>query len=166
MTDNDFAAFAETWAAAYELCSRGKHCSPASTSLAFEALRPYELAQISKALTAHIRNPDEGRYGLTVADVVKQIDGATPTADQIIGAAMKPTTALAVLCRIEIGSWNLSNWTTQQLRPHAERCIALMPEWKQRLAAGDITEHERLAFERHGVALDNVRRLELQRRLA
>ena len=166
MTDNEFEAFAQTWAAAYELCSRGKHCSPASTSLAFEALKPYELAQISKALTAHIRNPDEGRFGLTVADVVRQIDGPAPSVDQIIGAAQRPTTALAVLCRIEIGSWNLSNWTTQQLRPHAERCIALMPEWKQRLAAGEIAEHEAIAFDRYGVQLDNVKRLESQRRLA
>jgi hypothetical protein len=166
MTDDDFEMFAQAWTAAYELCSRGKHCSPASTSLAFEALKPYSLDKISTALTRHVRDPDNGRFGLTVADVVRQIDGPTMTADQIIGAAMKPTTPLAVLCRIEIGSWNLGNFTMQQLKPYAERCIALMPEWKARLAKGEIADHERLAFDRHGVELDNVRLLDVQRRLA
>lgn len=164
MTDNDFDDFAEAWAAAFELCSRGKLPSPGALSLAFEALQPYPLEQVTQALTRHVRDPDNGRFGLTVADVVRQIDGPTMTVDQVIGAAMKPTTPLAVLCRMEIGSWNLGNFTAQQLKPYAERCIALMPEWKQRLAAGELAEHERLAFERHRVQADNVRHL--QKRLA
>lgn len=166
MTDDDFDNFAEVWSSAYELCSRGKLPTAGALSMAFEALKPYPLDQVTQALTRHVRDPDNGRFGLTVADVVRQIDGPSMTTDQIIGAALKPTTPLAVLCRIEIGSWNLSNWTTQQLRPYAERCIALMPEWKQRLAAGDIAEHEALSFERHGIELDNVRQLSAQRRLA
>ena len=163
MTDDDFDDFANAWAAAYELCSRGKLPTPGALSLAFEALKTYPLGQVTQALTRHVRDPDNGRFGLTVADVVRQIDGPTMTVDQIIGAALKPTTPLAVLCRMEIGSWNLGNFTAQQLKPYAERCIALMPEWKQRLAAGEIAEHEAIAFDRYGVRLDNVRQL---RRLA
>ncbi|MFW6341276.1 MAG: hypothetical protein ACOC0Q_10445 [Wenzhouxiangella sp.] len=166
MTDDDFDNFADAWSAAYELCSRGKLPTPGALSLAFEALRPYALDQVTTALTRHARDPDNGRFGLTVADVVRQIDGPTMTVDQVIGAALTPTTPLAVLCRMEIGSWNLGNWTMQQLKPYAERCIALMPEWKQRLAAGEITDHERLAFERYGVQTDNVRQLGAQKRLA
>ena len=163
MTDDDFDNFADAWAAAYELCSRGKLPTAGALSMAFEALKPYPLDQVTGALTRHVRDPDNGRFGLTVADVVRQIDGPTMTADQVIGAALKPTTPLAVLCRMEIGSWNLGNFTAQQLKPYAERCIALMPEWKARLAKGEIEQHERLALERHGVQLDNVRQL---RRLA
>ena len=163
MTDDDFDNFADAWAAAYELCSRGKLPTAGALSMAFEALKPYPLDQVTGALTRHVRDPDNGRFGLTVADVVRQIDGPTMTVDQVIGAAIKPTTPLAVLCRMEIGSWNLGNFTAQQLKPYAERCIALMPEWKARLAKGEIEQHERLALERHGVQLDNVRQL---RRLA
>ena len=166
MNDDDFDNFAQAWSAAYELCSRGKLPSAGALMLAFEALKTYPLDAISTALTRHVRDPDNGRFGLTVADVVRQIDGGTMTVDQVIGAALKPTTPLAVLCRIEIGSWNLSNWTNQQLRPLAERCIALMPEWKQRLAKGEIAKNERLAFEKFAVQTDNVRQIDSQRRLA
>lgn len=166
MTDQDWEAFAKAWAAAYELCSRGKLPSAGALSLAFDALKPYALDDITTALTRHVRDPDQGQYGLTVADVVRQIEGSTPTAEQIIGAALKPNTALAVLCRIEIGTWNLSNWTYDQLKPYAQRCISLMPEWKQRLAAGDLLQHEREAMERYNIGLENVMQLDAQRRLA
>jgi len=150
MRDQDFDAFSEAWSAAYELCSRGKTCSPGATNLAFEALSIYELQQVTAALSQHCRSAD-AKYGLVPADVVALIDGETPTPDQIIAAAMKPRTALAVLCRIEIGSWNLDNWDRHQLKPLAESCIAQIPEWRQRIDAGGLLEHEREAMTRHHV---------------
>lgn len=151
MNDADFQRFAEIWTAAYEAVSRGKAPTPGATSIAFDALAGYTLEQISAALTRHVRDPDAGRYGLTPADVARQIDGGQPTTDQIIGAARKPGTALAVLCRIEIGSWNLDNWNSYQLGPEAERCISRIPEWRQRIAQGELFAHEQQAMIRHGV---------------
>lgn len=164
MNDQDFKAFGHAWSAAYELCSRGKTASPGAINLAFEALREYPLEQVTAALTRHLRTPDS-KYGLTTGDIVLQIDGPPPTVDRIIGAAMKPDTPLAVLCRIEIGSWNLGNLNHRDLRPYAERCIQKLPEFRQRLATNALAEHERRALERHGVSLDNVRQLDGARRL-
>lgn len=157
MKDGDFDDFAEVWSAAYEAVSRGKTPSAGATNIAYEALREYPLDQITQALTRHVRSPDAGRFGLVPADVVLQIDGPTPNADQIIAEAMEPRTALAVLCRIEIGSWNLGSWDSVRLRPLAERCIARLPEWRRRIAAGELDDHERRAIERHGADLRNAR---------
>lgn len=160
MTDEDFNDFGHAWVAAYELCLRGRSPTPASVVLAFEALRQYSLEDITAALTRHLRDPENGRFGLTVADVVRQIDGPAITADQVIGAALSPKTPLAVLCRIEIGSWNLSHWSAQQLRSHAERCIALLPEWRRRLATAKTTEHEKEIFLKYGVRMNGVQSLQ------
>jgi len=150
MTKDDFTAFAKAWNAAYELCSRGKTCSAGATNLAFEALSIYDVNQITGALSQHCRSAS-AKYGLVPADVVALIDGEKPNTDQIIAAAMKPRTALAVLCRIEIGSWNLDNWDRHQLKPLAESCIAQIPEWKQRIEADGLLDHEQMAMIRHGV---------------
>jgi len=156
VNDTDFDAFAEAWSAAYESCSRGKVPSPGAMNLAFDALSIYSLNQITAALTRHIRST-ESKFGLTPADVVRQIDGETPTADQIIGAAQKPRTALAAFCRAEIGSWNLDNWTAYQLKPMAEHCISMIPEWRQRIARGELTDHERGLLEKYEVDMQSTR---------
>jgi len=142
MTRSDWKQFAEAWSSAFEILSRGKVASPGALRLAFHALEPYPLDQVTGALSRHVRDPNAGRYGLTPADVVRQIDGETPTVDQIIAAARKPRTPLAVLCRIEIGSFNLNNWNMFDLRPSAEGCLAMLPEWKARIEAGRLTNHE------------------------
>jgi hypothetical protein len=150
MNDQDFDTFSDLWTAAYESVSRGKTPSASATNLAFEALRIYTVDQIRIALSRHVRDADAGRYGLTPADVVRQIDGETPTADQVIAAALKPRTPLAVLCRIEIGSHDLNNRTTYELRPLAEGCLAMFPEWRARIAAGRLTDHERERIAHYG----------------
>lgn len=169
MNDSDFDAFAKAWGSAFELCSRGKVSSPGAINLAFEALRIYPLTEITKALTAHIRSPD-AKYGLVPADIAALLDGPTPNPDQIIAAAMSPKTALAVLCRISIGTWNLNNWDRHQLRPAAENCIASLPEWKAKIDAGKLAEHEQLACLKYGVNPKSARLVgpapELQKAIA
>ena len=159
MIENDFDNFSQAWSGAFELCSRGRSASPAAINLAFEALSAYPLDRVTQALTRHIRDPDAGRFGLTVADVVLQLDGPKPTADQVLAAAMKPTTPLGVLCRIEIGSWNLGNLNNHQLKPYAEQCLARLDEWRARLAANDLAPHELDAMKRLGVEMGNRRAL-------
>lgn len=142
MDNNDFENFSRIWSRAYRSASRGKDCSPDQISFAFDVLAIYSLQQIAQALIDHARNPGD-RFGLIPQDVVRHIDGETPTPDQVIGAAMKPRTALAALCRAEIGSWNLDNWTNYQLKPMAEHCISMIPEWRDRIARDQLTDHER-----------------------
>jgi len=114
------------------------------------ALEEYTDEQFDRAVIAHIKSPDLGKFKPKIADVIFQIEGSTPTPDQIIAAAMKPTTPLAVLCRMEIGSWNLDNWDNYRLKPMAESCIAQMPVWKDRIKAGQLSAHETQMIEKYG----------------
>ena len=149
MDKQDKKEFAEMWRACWESC--GKTVTDRQLHLEFATLEPYTVEQVKAGLTAHRRDPDAGQYPPKAADVIRNIDGGKPGVDQIIAAAMKPKTALAVLCRIEIGSWNLDNWDRFKLAPLAESCIAQIPEWKQRIESGKLTDHESMALTKYGV---------------
>ena len=129
----------------------GQPITQAGLRIWWGALEDYELAQVQAAFTAHSKDTERGTFMPRPADIVRQIDGEKPTTDQIIAAAMKPRTALAVLCRMEIGCWNLDNWDRFKLAPLAESCIAQIPEWKQRIESGKLTDHESMALTKYGV---------------
>ncbi|HHH31520.1 MAG TPA: hypothetical protein ENK57_24670 [Polyangiaceae bacterium] len=79
MRESDFEAFCELWVAAHE--TYGKVPTPAALRIAFAALEPYSLEQVSHALTAHLRNPERGQYPPKPADVIAAIsaeDGHLP----------------------------------------------------------------------------------------
>jgi len=164
MTPDDYETFADAWSSAYELVSRGKVPSAGALSLAFDALEPYPLEQVTAALSRHVRDPNAGRFGLTPADVVAQIDGTPPNTDQIIAAALNPRTPLAILCRIHIGTHDLRNFDRHQLKPAAEHCLSMLPEWRQRIDAGELNKHERERMEHYGVDM-GARQLGTTRRL-
>lgn len=149
MRDQDKHEFAEMWRACWEAC--GRTVTTRQLQLEFATLEPYSIEQVRAGLTAHRRDPDAGQFPPKAADIIKHVDGGKPNVDQVIAAAMKPRTALAVLCRMEIGSWNLDNWDRHKLGPHAEACIANLPEWKRRIAAGELTRHEKEVCLKHGV---------------
>lgn len=77
MKSSDFVNFAETWAYAWEQV--GKTVTSGAIELAFESLRDYELAEIRRALTVHMRDPHRGRFVPTVADVVLVLEQNTKT---------------------------------------------------------------------------------------
>ena len=68
MTERDLVNFSELWRAAQE--QYGRKPSPAAVTLAFSALQPFDLADISRALSAHITDPERGQYAPKPADVV------------------------------------------------------------------------------------------------
>lgn len=138
----------------------GKPISKAGMAIWWNCLQDYEFDDVRHAFTAHARDTRRGSWMPKPADIIRQIAGETPNVDQIIGMALKPSTPLGVLCRIEIGSWNLENYTTERLRPLAERCIAKLPEWSEKINAGQFADNERLALERYGLQADNQRRLQ------
>jgi hypothetical protein len=158
MDHSEFERFSKAWSSAFELCSRGKVPSGGAINLAFHALREYPLQTVFQALAAHIKS-EQGKYGMTVSDIVTLIEGEKPTPDQIIGMALKPTTPLGVLCRIEIGSWNLENWDSFKLRPLAEACLAKLPELKDRVKAGEFAANELDAMKRLEMDTETIRAL-------
>jgi hypothetical protein len=55
----------------------GQVLTPMSTEVWLAALDPFPIAEVSAALSAHIRNPDVGQYPPKPADVVRALNGAT-----------------------------------------------------------------------------------------
>lgn len=84
MTHNDFERFATLWGAAWD--QAGAKITATAIELAFEALVDYEVSQIQRALSLHMRDPDRGRFAPKVADVVgilQPVDSALwPNADE------------------------------------------------------------------------------------
>lgn len=84
MKREDAEAFRHVMAAAYTLY--GKELTAQALTIWFEALKNYELASIRVALTAHVRNPDNGQFLPRPADVVRAIEGGSDDAALIAWA--------------------------------------------------------------------------------
>ncbi len=74
MTEQDTEVFAAAWSGAFEVY--GKTISDAAISTCFEALIGYEIADITRALTAHLRDPATGQFPPKPADIIKRQAGA------------------------------------------------------------------------------------------
>lgn len=77
MRDDEQAEFGRMWNDCWAMYS--KTVSPGILNLAFQALRRYELADIARALTRHMNDPDAGQFAPKPADVVRNIDGSKET---------------------------------------------------------------------------------------
>lgn len=73
MQKTDFPHFTAVWSATCELY--GKQPSDAALGMAFRALYRYDLADVKRALDAHINDPGDGRFMPKPADLVRHIDG-------------------------------------------------------------------------------------------
>jgi len=147
MKTRDKQGFAQTVSAIAELY--GKDISQAGFQIWWSALEHYSLAKVQQAFSDHVKDPDRGQWMPKPADIVRQIDGGRPSPDEIIAMALNPTDPIGVLCRIEIGSWNLQNWTAEKLRPLAQVCIKKLPEWHERIKTGKLLGHERDAVAKY-----------------
>lgn len=78
MNDADREEFQEVWTGAYSLYRQS--VSESMLELCFAALQRYSIADVSRGLTAHIRNPDTGQYAPKPADVIKHIGGSSQSA--------------------------------------------------------------------------------------
>lgn len=75
MTNDDYAGFAELWLATCGLYPHGRQPNEATVSIAFEALSAYPLTDIRRALSAHLQDPDAGRFQPTPAAVLAHLAG-------------------------------------------------------------------------------------------
>ncbi len=73
MIDSEFEAFAEVWEACYE--NYGKTPTPRAVNMAFDVLQRFELRQITRALTAHMNDPQQGQFAPKPADIVRNVEG-------------------------------------------------------------------------------------------
>lgn len=75
MNENDKPELRRRLAATFELYR--KDLTGTALGMWFEALRFYDLEVVSQALSAHVRNPDNGQFAPVPADVVKLIEGGS-----------------------------------------------------------------------------------------
>lgn len=76
--EQDRTAFAEIWTGAYGLY--GRTVTNSMLDLSFAALQNFSISDVSRGVTAHIRNPDTGQFPPKPADVIKHICGNSQSA--------------------------------------------------------------------------------------
>jgi hypothetical protein len=78
MNDQDRFEFQDVWTGAYALY--GRSVTESMLELSFVALEHYSISDVSRGVTAHIRNPDTGQFAPKPADVIKHISGNSQSA--------------------------------------------------------------------------------------
>lgn len=79
MLESDLESFEAMLDSVSGLISRGRYTPNAeATALFFNAMRGYDLAIVSAAFTAHVRDPVRGKFAPTPADLIAQIDAGIP----------------------------------------------------------------------------------------
>lgn len=91
MQQADIPKFLEVLAGVHDFY--GKELSDFSGQVWIEAMRPFDLEQVTKALSAHVVNTDRGQYMPKPSEVVKQLQG-TQT-DRALIAWGKVTAAMS-----------------------------------------------------------------------
>ena len=119
MLESDLESFEAMLDSVSGLISRGRYTPSAeATALFFNAMRGYDLAIVSTAFTAHVRDPVRGTFAPTPADLIAQIEAAMtnsrPGAEQ--AWAMTPA-----------GEDDTVVWTAEMAEAHAA-CAPLLAE--------------------------------------
>ena len=117
----------------------------------FDSLATFSLDEVKAAASRHVSSPDHGAFMPKVGCLIRQLDGATVSPDMIIAAAKLKKSPLGILARIHIGTWDLDNLGSFDLRQRAIECQDLLGEWKQRAANGEYSDHELSIMVKHGV---------------
>jgi hypothetical protein len=78
MNSKDVEEFSEIWTAAFVMY--GKEATPMVIVLAYEALKEFEIKDISRALSSHVKDPDHGKYLVKPSDIVRILTGSKSSA--------------------------------------------------------------------------------------
>lgn len=77
MDDSNRREFGEMLENTFEIFD--KQISKAKLEIYFDVLRRFELSDVKTAITAHLNNPESGRFVPKPADIILHIDGGTQT---------------------------------------------------------------------------------------
>jgi len=129
----------------------------------FKGLIDYSFDQVQGATSKHMTDPSSGQFLPKIADIKKHIDGGAITHDEVLSAARLKSTPLGILCRIQIGSYDLEHQTDMfYLKQRAQECIDKMEGWKSRSITGNYTDHEVLTMLNNHVNPENPFHIGLQ----
>lgn len=142
MIDSDKKRFVEILNSASEMYSR-QNLSDGAVVLYFRTLKRYTYDEIVDAMGRHVSDPKHGTFYPKVADLIRHIEGGEITTDMVISAARIKETPFGILCRIQIGSFDLESQTDMfYLKQRAQECLDKLPEWKSRALSGEYSDHE------------------------
>lgn len=150
MNDDDKPQFQHMFDSLAE-CYQKPSLTPTALQMFFSALSRYSIEQIEAAIQMHLQNPDAGRFFPKPADICSYLQPSKPTLEQVIAFARNADTPFGIMCRVQIGSYDLDNGTSHCLRQRAEECIARMPEWLGRASRGEFTDPELRAMHKYKV---------------
>jgi hypothetical protein len=151
MVESDFSRFIGVWDNL--LIAYGKQANQPDSfyKIMFTVLSDYSIDQIEFAAIKHMKNPDNGQFMPKPADIVKILDGATLTTDQVLCEARARETPFGVMAAASIGSWNLNNLSERDLKPYALEVLRKVDDWKVLHGDGEYSDHQMLTMIKHGV---------------
>lgn len=150
---SDKYAFKEILDGVSEMYQRKEPISSVAMQLYFSALEKYSIGQVTGAISCHISDPKHGSFYPKVSDIVRHIEGGEVTTDMVLSAARLKESPFGILCRIQIGTWDLDNQKDMfYLKQRAQECIDKLPEWKSRALGGEYSDHEISIMLKHDVS--------------
>lgn len=150
MIDSDLAQFSELMDGIRN--DYGKPpLSAVMLKIDFEVLRPYSFDQITMAIIKHRSNPAKSAFFPTPGDLIAHLEGGNITADQVVAAAKLANTPFGIMARMHIGTGNLNDLNSYELKQIAEEVLQLLPKWKEQAAAGGYRKVQISIMIKHGV---------------
>jgi hypothetical protein len=150
MIDTDLAQFSKILDSLSEYYQRDP-LSPMAVKIYFSALKQFPIESIGDSVNAHIQDPASGKFYPKAADLILHLEGGAITADQIVASAKLAQTPLGIMARIHIGTWDLANCNSFDLKQRAEEVLQLLPKWKEQARVGDYTDHQISIMIKHSV---------------
>ena len=162
MQPKDYDAFSAIITAICD-CYQRKPLTASAMKLYFSVLSSLTIAEISKAVEAHIQDAEQGKFFPTPSHLIAKAVPPKMTPEQLIDEAIAPKTPIGVMARMEIGSFDLRTKSYTFLRPIAMKCLRLVPQWQARIDQNELTPFELQTLGKYEVALpDNQKRLHHQ----
>ena len=143
MTDDEFEEFSAAWCGASLTIGAENRLDEDAVIMAFESLKDdYSIPQVKYALNQIVRDTKHRYWLITPADIIRKIDGETPSADKFIGLARAKNTPLGIVAFTIVGG-DIDRQDAYYLRQRGEELvIRYEADLKPRLLRGEYTDHE------------------------
>ncbi|WP_419648036.1 hypothetical protein [Thiolapillus sp.] len=143
MTDDEVEEFSAAWCGASLTIGAENRLDEDAVIMAFESLKDdYSIPQVKYALNQIVRDTKHRYWLITPADIIRKIDGETPSADKFIGLARAKNTPLGIVAFTIVGG-DIDRQDAYYLRQRGEELvIRYEADLKPRLLRGEYTDHE------------------------
>jgi len=137
--------------------------SPLVLGIYLDGLADYTLEQVRYGLGMHLKG-STGQFLPKVADILRVFNAPPVTAEDVVAAARAtikgyereestPTNPFGVLCAIYLGTHDMNNMNSYDLKLKAKEVLLVLPDWMNKQAKGIYTDHEILTLIKYDVPL-------------